>query len=208
VIVLAVGYRLAPEHPFPAALQDTLAAFRWAAEHARSFAGDGQRLGLGGDSAGANLAAVTASRICAASETPRPAELMLLYPVMDHPSAGHPSYIERGTGCGLEASLMEWFWGLYLASAAPENPEISPLRMPAVPALPPTLVATAEYDPLRDEGVKYAQRLAAAGVEVTHLHAEDMHHNFPVHPGTVMRFPQSVAALAEFAEWLKAAFSS
>lgn len=205
VIILAVEYRLSPEHPFPAGLEDTLAAYRWAAEHARSFGGDAQRLALGGDSAGANLAAVAATRICTQSEMARPAALMLLYPVMDHPSAGHDSYIERGTGSGLEASLMEWFWGLYLAGAAPGNPEISPLRMQALPALPPTLVATAEYDPLRDEGVKYAEKLAAAGVKVTHLHAEDMHHNFPVHPGTVMRFPQSVTALKDFAEWLKAA---
>lgn len=208
LIVLAVEYRLAPEHPFPASLEDTLTAFRWAAENAAIFGADAQRLALGGDSAGANLAAVAANRICVAGEAVRPAALMLLYPVMDHPSAGHDSYRERGTGCGLEASLMEWFWDLYLAGAAPDNPEISPLRRKLLPALPPTLVATAEYDPLRDEGVKYAQKLAAAGVKVTHLHAEDMHHNFPVHPGTVMRFPQSVAALQEFAEWLKAAIGS
>jgi acetyl esterase len=207
VIILAVEYRLAPEHPFPAGLEDTLAAFRWAAENAPSFGGDAQRLALGGDSAGANLAAVAANRICAASEAPRPAAMMLLYPVMDHPGAGHASYRERGTGCGLEASLMEWFWDLYLAGAAPENPEVSPLRIQSLPSLPPALVATAEYDPLRDEGVEYAQKLAAAGVKVKHLHSLDMHHNFPVHPGTVMRFPQSVAALGEFAEWLKAVFS-
>ena len=207
VIVLAVDFRLAPEHPYPAALEDTLTAYHWAAEHAQSLGGDAQRLALGGDSAGANLAAVTANRLCAQDETTRPAALMLLYPVMDHPSAGHDSYIERGTGSGLEASLMEWFWGLYLAGAAPENPEISPLRMQALPALPPTLVATAEYDPLRDEGVKYAEKLAAAGVKVAHLHAEDMHHNFPVHPGTVMRFPQSVKALKDVAGWLSGAFS-
>ncbi|HEV2137148.1 MAG TPA: alpha/beta hydrolase [Terracidiphilus sp.] len=207
VIILAVEYRLAPEHAFPAALEDTLTAFRWVAENASSFGGDAKRLALGGDSAGANLAAVAANRICAANDSVRPAALMLLYPVMDHPSAGHSSYRERGTGCGLEASLMEWFWNLYLAGAAPENPEISPLRIEALPALPPTLVATAEYDPLRDEGVKYAHKLAAAGVKVRHLHAEDMHHNFPVHPGTVMRFPQSVASLKEFADWLKTALS-
>lgn len=208
VIVLSVEFRLAPEHPFPAALEDTLTAFHWAVENARNIGGDAQRVALGGDSAGANLAAVAANRICAAGEAVKPAAQMLLYPVMDHPGAGHASYRERGAGCGLEASLMEWFWGLYLAGAAPENPDLSPLRIKVVPALPPTLVATAEYDPLRDEGVKYAEKLAAAGVKVTHLHAQDMHHNFPVHPGTVMRFPQSVAALKDFAAWLKAAFSS
>ena len=78
------------------------------------------------------------------------------------------------------------------------------MRMEVLPVLPPSLVATAEYDPLRDEGVKYAEKLRAAGNAVTHMHAGDMHHNFPVHPGTVMRFPQPVNALKEFAAWLKA----
>lgn len=203
VLILSVEYRLAPEHRYPAGLEDALAAYRWAAKHAPGFGGDAQRLALGGDSAGANLAAVAANRICAEGEAPPPAALMLLYPVMDHPSAGHASYRERGTNCGLEASLMKWFWELYAAGVSSDNPEISPLRMKAVPALPPTLVATAEYDPLRDEGVKYAEKLHAAGIEVTHMHAADMHHNFPVHPGTVMRFPQSIDALKGFAAWLK-----
>ena len=204
VLILSVEYRLAPEYPYPAGLEDTLAAYSWAAEHARSFGGDAQRLALGGDSAGANLAAVAANRICAGGEVARPAALLLLYPVMDHPSAGHASYRERGTGCGLEASRMKWFWDMYAAGIPPENPEISPLRMNVLPALPPSLVATAEYDPLRDEGVKYAEKLRAAGNSVAHMHARDMHHNFPVHPGTVMRFPQSVHALKEFAAWLEA----
>ncbi len=98
---------------------------------------------------------------------------------------------------------MEWFWDLYAAGVSPENPEISPLRMDVSPVLPPLLVATAEYDPLRDEGVKYAEKLRAAGNAVTHMHASDMHHNFPVHPGTVLRFPQSVHALKEIAALLK-----
>ncbi|MGH9519617.1 MAG: alpha/beta hydrolase, partial [Terriglobales bacterium] len=203
VLILSVEYRLAPEYPFPAGLEDALAAYRWAAKRAPGFGGDAQRLALGGDSAGANLAAVAANRVCAEDEAPLPAALMLLYPVMDHPSAGHASYCERGTDCGLDASRMEWFWALYAAGVSPGNPEISPLRMNALPALPPTLVATAEFDPLRDEGVKYAEKLRAAGIAVTHLHAADMHHNFPVHPGTVMRFPQCAQALQEIAGWLK-----
>src|SRR6185437_1787673 len=169
-----------------------------------SFGGDARRLVLGGDSAGANLAAVAANRICAQKAVERPAAVMLLYPVVDHPSAGHASYRERGTGCGLDASRMVWFWDLYAAGVSPENPEISPLRIDVLPALPPLLVATAEYDPLRDEGVKYAKKLRTGGNAVMHMHASDMHHNFPVHPGTVMRFPQSVNALKEFAAWLKA----
>jgi acetyl esterase len=203
VIVFAVEFRLAPEHLFPGALDDVMAAYKWAAAHAGDFGGDATRLVLGGDSAGANLAAVTTNRICATAEAVRPAALMLLYPVTDHPSAGHASYSENATGCGLDASLMEWFWSQYAPHVSPDDPRISPLRLNSQPALPPTLVATAEYDPLRDEGIAYAGKLKAAGVAVTHLHAPDMHHNFPVHPGTVARFPQSIAALNEFAGWLR-----
>ncbi|MFP5211534.1 MAG: alpha/beta hydrolase [Acidobacteriota bacterium] len=202
IILLAVEYRLAPEHPFPAAIEDTLAAFRWAAQHAPGFGGDPRRLLLGGDSAGGNLAAVAANHLCAADAV-GPTALLLLYPVIDHPGAAHASYTVNGTGYGLEASLMRWFWDQYAPGIAPDHPEISPLHLKTLPALPPALVATAEYDPLRDEGIAYADKLKAAGVAVTHHHAPDMHHNFPVHPGTVARFPQSVAALNDFAQWLR-----
>lgn len=203
IIILSVEYRLAPENPFPAGLQDVLAAYRWAADHAQSFGGDPKRLLLGGDSAGGNLAAVATNQIFDGGEMIRPVGLMLLYPVTDHPSAEHSSYSENATGYGLDASLMRWFWEQYAPGVSPDDPNISPLRLEIVPALPSTLVATAEYDPLRDEGTAYAEKLAKAGVVVTHLHAPDMHHNFPVHPGTVARFPQSVAALNEFAEWVR-----
>ena len=203
ILILSVEFRLAPEHPFPAAPEDMLAAYRWTQAHARSFGGNPERLLLGGDSAGANLAAVTATTISVSGESTPPAALLLLYPVMDHPSAGHPSYQENTTGYGLSAELMTWFWDQYSPHVPPADPRISPLRLSDLPALPPTLIATAEYDPLRDEGIAYAEKLAHAGIAVTHLHAPDMHHNFPVHPGTVARFPQSIAALEEFAAWLR-----
>lgn len=203
VIILSVEYRLAPENPYPAALEDILAAYRWAADYARSFGGDPRRLLLGGDSAGGNLAAVTANRICATGAAAIPSALLLLYPVTDHPSAGHASYTENGAGYGLDADLMEWFWSQYAPGIPPSHPNISPLRLEMLPALPPVLIATAEYDPLRDEAIAYAEKLQAAGVEVTHLHAPDMHHNFAVHPATVARFPQSVSALHQFAAWLR-----
>lgn len=205
VLVLSVEFRLAPEHPFPAALDDMLAAYRWAEAQGRTFGGDPERLLLGGDSAGANLAAVIANCICTSGTETRPAALLLLYPVLDHPSAAHASYTENASGYGLEAKLMTWFWEQYASSAAPDDTRISPLRLQRLPALPPTLVATAEYDPLRDEGIAYAEKLARAGVAVTHLHQPDMNHNFPVHPGTVARFPQSISALGEFAGWLRTA---
>jgi hypothetical protein len=166
VIVLSVEYRLAPEHPFPAGLNDVLAGYRWAATYAESFGGDPKRLLLGGDSAGANLAAVTANHICGTEEAAPPRGLMLLYPVTDHPSAYHGSYTENATGYGLDASLMLWFWQQYARDVSPDDPKISPLCLENVPALPPILVATAEYDPLRDEGIAYAEKLARGGIAV------------------------------------------
>ena len=204
VIIVSVEYRLAPEHPYPAALEDTLAAFDWVAAHAHEWGGDASRLALGGDSAGANLAAVTANRLCAEPGADALRAQLLLYPVTDHPSADHPSYPENATGYGLEANTMRWFWELYAPGASADDTGLAPLRLRDVPALPPTLVTTAQYDVLRDEGVAYAQKLKAAGVAVTHLHASDMGHNFPVTPSQVVRFAQGVQTLGEIATWLKA----
>jgi acetyl esterase len=209
VIIVSVEYRLAPEHPYPAALDDTLSAFAWVAEHAQEFGGDPSRLVLGGDSAGANLAAVAANRLCSedTAQARALAALLLLYPVTDHPDANHPSYTENALGYGLEATTMRWFWDQYAAHVAPDDPNVAPLRLRELPALPPTLVTTAYYDVLRDEGIAYADKLQAAGVKVTHLHAPDMGHNFPVSPAQVVRFPQGVAALNEIAAWLKRTLS-
>ena len=204
VIIASVEYRLAPEHPYPAALDDTLTAARWAAEHASEWGGDSSRLALGGDSAGANLAAVAANRLCAQGEAQALRALMLLYPITDHPDAGRSSYEENATGYGLDAGLMRWFTQQYAAHVSPTDPNVWPLHLQTVPALPATLVATAEYDVLRDEGIAYAQKLKAAGVGVTHLHAPDMGHNFPATPNLVGRFPQSRQTLADIAAWLKA----
>jgi acetyl esterase len=130
--------------------------------------------------------------------------LLLLYPITDSPGAGHGSYLENATGYGLEANMMRWYWQQYAPRVSPDDPDVSPLQLHKLPALPPTLLATAEYDVLRDEGLAYARKLEEAGVVVTRLHSPDMHHNFPVHPGTVARFPQGDAALAHIAGWLRA----
>jgi acetyl esterase len=208
VIIVSVEYRVAPEHPYPAGLEDTLTAVHWAEEHAAEWRGDAARLVLGGDSSGANLAAVAANRLCAQAGTPGLRALLLLYPVTDHPGADHPSYTENATGYGLEANVMRWFWAQYAGGVSPGDANVSPLRLQELPPLPPTLVATAEYDVLRDEGIAYAEKLRKAGVAVTQVHAPDMHHNFAVHPATVARFPQSVATLTEIAGWLRATLAA
>jgi acetyl esterase len=204
VIIASIEYRMAPEHPYPAAVDDTLTAVQWADQHAGEWGGDATRLALGGDSAGANLAAVAANRLGATNAKHPLHALLLLYPITDSPQAGHASYVENATGYGLEAHIMRRFWQQYAPGVSPADPGVSPLQLHNLPALPPTLLTTAEYDVLRDEGLAYAQKLEAAGVAVTHLHAPDMHHNFPVHPGTVARFPQCDAALTEIAGWLRA----
>ncbi len=208
VIIASIEYRLAPEHPYPAAVEDTLTAARWAAEHAEEWGGDSSRIALGGDSAGANLAAVAANQLRGRDEAQTLGALMLLYPVTDHPSAGHPSYAENASGYGLEANLMRWFWEQYAPGISANDPNASPLQLRNIPALPPTLVATAEYDVLRDEGIAYAEKLKAAGVAVTHLHAPDMGHNFPATPNLVGRFPQCLETLSEIADWLKATLAA
>ncbi|WP_372006666.1 alpha/beta hydrolase [Tistrella mobilis] len=209
VIILSVEYRLAPEHPYPAARDDALAAWHWAVAEAAGFGGDPRRVLLGGDSAGAQLAMVTARRVLLAAggadgrAAVRPAGVMLLYPATDHPSGGHASYVENATGYRLTAEAMHWFWRQYAPDGDPADPDLSPLRAGVLPDMPPVLVATADYDPLRDEGIALARRLETAGVAVTHLHAPDMHHNFPVHPGSVARFSQCDTAMAGIAGWLR-----
>ncbi len=203
--IVSVDYRLAPESPHPAALEDAHTAVLWAAAHAGSWGADPARLALGGDSAGGHLAAVTANRLAVERDSPKPVALALLYPVTDYPESQYPSYGQNAVGFGLEADTMRWYWKQYAAGASPDDPTISPMRQQPLPPLPPTLVMTAEYDVLRDEGIAYAQKLAGAGVVVTHGHSPDMHHNFPVGPGTVARFPQSDRALGEIAAFLRGA---
>jgi acetyl esterase len=124
---------------------------------------------------------------------------LLLYPVTDYPNANHASYTGNATGYGLEANVMHWFWRQYALHVSPDDPNVSPLRLQQVPVLPPILVATAEYDVLRDEGIAYAEKLARAEIAVTHLHAPDMNHNFVATPATVGRFPQYDATLSAIA---------
>ncbi|MEA2312618.1 MAG: acetyl esterase, partial [Solirubrobacteraceae bacterium] len=161
-IVVSVGYRLAPEHPFPAGLDDALAAVRWIAANASELGGDPDRLAIAGDSAGGNLATVVARRLRGEVTLRLQA---LIYPVTDA-ALSTPSYREFGERNGLTAASMQRFWNLYLDGADGLHPDASPLRAEDLDGMPPAYVLTAERDPLRDEGEAYADRLRAAGVEV------------------------------------------
>ncbi len=163
-VVLSVGYRLAPEHPFPAAPEDCFAATRWAAEHVAELGGDAGRIAVAGDSAGGNLAAVTALMARDAGG-PALAAQLLIYPGTDF-EGGYPSETENAEGFFLTRADMEWFREQYLAGADPTDPLLSPVHCPDLAGLPPAVVITAEFDPLRDQGDAYARALEEAGVHV------------------------------------------
>ena len=174
--VLSVGYRLAPEHPFPAAADDAIAATEWALTHADRLGGDAAAIAVGGDSAGGNLAAVAAQ----ARRGPEPglAGQFLLYPVTDF-TTERPSLDRNGEGLFLTRDDMEWFLGNYMPDeSGRDDPKASPLLAADLAGLPPAVVATAEYDPLLDDGEAYAEALAAAGVAVVHHRYEGLIHGF------------------------------
>lgn len=165
-IVVSVDYRLAPEHPFPAAPDDAFAALQWVAEHAEQFNGDAQRIVIGGDSAGGNLTAVMAQRARKAGGPVLRGQL-LIYPATDV-AADTQSMRDNAEGYLLTRADMEYFVGHYVpADADIENPDLSPARAGSLADLPPAWVATCEFDPLRDDGEAYAEALRAAGVDVT-----------------------------------------
>ncbi len=174
--VLSVDYRLAPEHPFPAALDDALTATRWAHDYATRLGCSPDRLAVGGDSAGANLAIVVGHL----SSVPLRFQL-LVYPSTDL-TCSFPSFVENADGPQLTAAGMSWFIGHYLdgTSTSLTDPRVSPRFADdeVVAASPPTLMITAQYDPLRDEGDAYAARLAALGVPTSHVRFSGMYHGF------------------------------
>jgi acetyl esterase len=178
VTVVSVDYRLAPENPFPAALEDCLAAVRWVAANAADLNVDATCLAVGGDSAGGNLAAVVAHELRAESG-PEVRFQLLVYPVTDG-TMDHPSVDENAEGYFLTKDTMEWFWQQYVGDGDRTSVRVSPMHLPdeALAGLPPALVITAEYDPLRDEGEAYAARLAAAGVDATSRRFDGMIHGF------------------------------
>jgi acetyl esterase len=176
-MVVTVGYRLAPEHPFPAAVHDCYATVRWLAEDGEQIGADPGRLAVGGDSAGGNLAAAV-TLLARDRGGPGLAGQLLVYPNTDY-RADTASLRENVDPYLFNRTSVDWYWGHYLTSPADgDNPLASPLRAADLAGLPPALVITAEYDPLRDEGERYAQRLAAAGVPVTLSRYDGMIHGF------------------------------
>ena len=175
-VVVSVDYRLAPEAKVPAAADDCLAATRWVFANAAALGGDPGRLFIAGDSAGGNLAAVTALRIRDEGGPPLLGQL-LIYPVTDYYEPGTPSMVENAVGYGLTRDGMIWFWDHYLADPSHgADPHASPFRAADLSRLPPALVVTAEYDPLRDEGEYYAERLRQAGVPTEMRRWDGMNH--------------------------------
>ncbi|WP_420450613.1 alpha/beta hydrolase [Ilumatobacter sp.] len=174
-LVVSVEYRLAPEHPFPAAHDDCWAVTEWLADHAHELGGDGPRLAVAGDSAGGNLAAGVALR---ARDAGLDLALQcLVYPCLDD-DATRPSMVDHGEGSFLTAADMSWFWSRYVPDEHRHDPRAVPMRAPDLAGLAPALVQTAEYDPLRDEGEEYARRLREAGVEVTATRYDGVVHGF------------------------------
>lgn len=178
VHVLAVDYRLAPEHPAPAAVDDAYAAYRWAREHAGDLGADPGRVAVAGDSAGGCLAAVVA-RLARDAGDPLPSLQWLIYPVTDW-RGGTRSRSLLGEGFLLTKGDMDWFQDVYLGESGLDvtDPRISPLLVDDLSGLPPALVITAGFDPLRDEGRQYAAKLREAGVTVDHRQMPSMIHAF------------------------------
>lgn len=175
-LVIAVDYRLAPEHPFPTAIDDGVAAYLWAVERAPSFGGDIQRIAVAGDSAGGNLAAVVARDL--RDHPQRPIFQLLIYPAVDF-TRSMPSHQYFKTGFFLSKQSIDWFLNSYMGRSTEwTHPRASPLLAGHHAGLPPALVLTAGFDPLRDEGRAYAEALRAAGGVAEHRCYEGLVHGF------------------------------
>ncbi len=194
-LVVTPGYRLAPEHPFPAAVNDCLAAVSWVTDNAEALGADPGRIAVGGDSAGGNLAAVVAQQT-RDRVLPLAAQL-LVYPNTCYHAATE-SLRDNDDRWLFNRHSVDWYWRNYLAD--PEHgrdPRVSPLLAPDLSGLPPALVITAEYDPLRDEGERYAERMREAGVPVEVSRYEGMAHGFFTMSGVLADARRAVAQAAE-----------
>lgn len=175
-VVVSVDYRLAPEHRFPAAVEDAVEAAKWVAANALELGGS-DVVALAGDSAGGNLAAVVAQEL-RRLEIPLAGQF-LVYPSVDQPGAGHASMEENAHGYFLEKELMAWFYSHYVGNwKEPKNVRLAPIQAVSLASLPPAVIVTAEFDPLRDEGEAYGDALQAAGVYADVRRYAGMIHGF------------------------------
>ncbi|MCH2130930.1 MAG: alpha/beta hydrolase [Pirellulaceae bacterium] len=203
-LVIAVDYRLAPEHKYPVAADDAHAAFTWAYRHAPELDIAPNQIAVGGDSAGGNLAAVV-SLMARDRQEHLPCLQVLVYPIVDSDFSTN-SYQQFAEGCGLTASGMKWFWQQYLPDESlSREPYVSPLRTENLTGLPAALVITAEYDVLRDEGNQYAQRLQSAGIPTEWKCYDGMIHGFV---GRVNIFEVAREACTQMGDALQRAFAS
>jgi acetyl esterase len=197
-VVCSVDYRLAPEHPFPAALDDVRAVLGWVTDQAGPLGVDAGRIVVGGDSAGGNLTA--AATLAERGGGRHISGQVLIYPVLDH-DFERPSYVANAEGFGMTRDHMKWYWDNYLPdSEKRSHPLASPLLAADLRALPPALVVTAEHDVLRDEGEDYAARLRDAGVDVTLTRYDGMVHGFFRTAGAV---DGGKDLIDEIAAWLR-----
>jgi acetyl esterase len=194
-VVAAVGYRCAPEHVYPAALDDVDAAWGWVRKHAATLGADGARFGVAGDSSGGNLAAALTLRLRAAGDA-QPDLQLLLYPALDS-TCSRASYRNFSIGYNLSAAQMAWYWDVYRAGSAQDAPELSPLAAASLAGLAPAVIAVAENDVLRDDAIDYARRLADDGVVVRVVRCDGMIHGFLRWTGAV---PAAVRWIDEIAD--------
>ncbi len=204
-VTVSVDYRLAPEHKFPAAVEDAYAATRWVADHAAELGMDPARIAVGGASAGGNLATVVSLM---ARERGGPALVfqLLIYPVTDAALDTPSARAVTSDAYPLNRADMEWFWGHYLRGEAERrDPSASPALAPSLAGLPPALVVTADIDPLCDEGERYAQALTRAGVATACIRYDGVTHGFVGMEGAL---DKGRAAVAECARALRSAFGT
>jgi acetyl esterase len=202
VMVVSVDYRLAPEHKFPAGVEDCFAATEWVLAHAGELGADGSRVFVAGDSAGGTMAAVVAL-LLRDKGVGELAGQILLYPVTAHYDPPTASYLEMAEGYGLTRKGMMWFWDHYLNRRDEAfDYRAAPLLAPSLRGLSRAFVVTAEYDVLRDEGQAYAKRLEEAGVDVTHVFVPGMNHGFACSMNEFPFLAQSKDLLRKVAEWI------
>jgi acetyl esterase len=200
--VLSVDYRLAPEHRFPAGLEDVLAAYRWARDNAERFGAPLAQAAIGGDSMGGNFAAVICQALKAAGE-PQPVLQLLIYPWVDVVCAS-ASMTTYGDAFPLTRATLDWFAGHYMGPGdSPADPRLSPLRSPDLSGLAPAIVVTAGFDPLLDQGEAYARRLKEAGVPVVYRCYDGLAHAFTAFTGAV---PGADVACREIAGLVREGF--